>query len=65
MNETKVRIDYVHHALSAVYQYILGARTDPNLPEGVRLSPAREAHEAIQAVRLERQSGPTAEDAQE
>ena len=28
MNETKVRIDYVHHALSAVYQYVVGARLD-------------------------------------
>ncbi len=43
MNETKVRIDYVHHSLSSVYQYVLGAREDPNLPENVRLSPARVA----------------------
>ncbi len=41
MNETKVRIDYVHHSLSSVYQYVLGARTDPNLPDNVRLSAAR------------------------
>lgn len=41
MNETKVRIDYVHHSLSAVYQYVLGARVDPNLPPGVELSEAR------------------------
>jgi len=41
MNETKVRIDYVHHSLSAVYQYVLGAREDENLPEQVRFSPVR------------------------
>ena len=41
LNETKVRIDYVHHALSAVYQYILAAREDPNLPEDVKRSPFR------------------------
>jgi hypothetical protein len=42
MNETKVRIDYVHHSLSAVYQYVLGAREDPALPPTVRFSPIRE-----------------------
>ncbi len=36
MNETKVRIDYVHHAFSAMYQYLVGARADPALPEGVK-----------------------------
>ena len=45
LNETKVRIDYVHHALSAVYQYIFAAREDPNLPESVKLSPLRRAAE--------------------
>ena len=35
LNETKVRIDYVYHAFSAVYQYLEGARTDPNLPESL------------------------------
>ena len=49
LNETKVRIDYVHHALSAVYQYILGARMDPNLPESVKRSPFRDRIEAAQA----------------
>ena len=43
MNETKVRIDYVHHALSSVYQYVLGAREDDQLPEEVRMSPLRKA----------------------
>ena len=37
MNEPKVRIDYVHHALSAMYQYLVAARTDPNLPANVKL----------------------------
>ena len=35
MNETKVRIDYVHHALSATYQWILGAREDENLDDAL------------------------------
>ena len=36
MNETKIRIDYVHHALSAMYIYYVGASSDPNLPAGVK-----------------------------
>ena len=36
LNETKVRIDYVHHALSSMYIYLRAAGKDPNLPEGVR-----------------------------
>ncbi len=36
MNETKVRIDYVHHALSAMYLYYVGAMADPNLPAEVK-----------------------------
>ncbi len=36
MNEPKVRIDYVHHALSAMYQYLVAARKDPNLPPSVK-----------------------------
>ncbi len=35
MNEPKVRIDYVHHSLSAMYQYLVAARKDPNLPAAV------------------------------
>lgn len=42
MNETKVRIDYVHHSLSSVYQYVLGAREDENLDAKVRFSPIRD-----------------------
>ena len=42
MNETKVRIDYVYHAFSAVYQYLEAAKTDPNLPASVKASPLRE-----------------------
>ncbi|MCB9763028.1 MAG: hypothetical protein H6739_24725 [Alphaproteobacteria bacterium] len=48
LNETKVRIDYVHHALSALYQYLMAAREDPNLPEEVRLSTFRQVLEASQ-----------------
>ena len=36
LNETKVRIDYVHHGLSAMYQYVRGAEIDPRLPASVR-----------------------------
>lgn len=36
LNETKVRIDYVHHGLSSMYQYVKGAQMDPQLPESVR-----------------------------
>lgn len=46
MNETKVRIDYVHHSLSAVYQYVLGTREDPNLAPNVKHSPLREQMDA-------------------
>jgi hypothetical protein len=36
LNETKVRIDYVHHALSSMYQYVKAAESDPQLPASVR-----------------------------
>jgi hypothetical protein len=36
LNETKVRIDYVHHALSSMYQYVQAAEADPSLPAAVR-----------------------------
>ena len=36
LNETKVRIDYVHHGLSSMYQYVKGAQVDPQLPDSVR-----------------------------
>ncbi|MEE2787288.1 MAG: hypothetical protein VX589_08110 [Myxococcota bacterium] len=36
LNETKVRIDYVHHALSSMYLYYQGALVDPNLPASVK-----------------------------
>lgn len=39
MNEPKVRIDYVHHALSAMYQWLMAARKDPNLPAVARPKP--------------------------
>jgi hypothetical protein len=51
LNETKVRIDYVHHGLSAVYQYILAARTDTALPDIVKRSPLRDKIEAVRAAR--------------
>jgi hypothetical protein len=41
MNETKVRIDYVYHAQSALYQYYLAAQKDPALPAAVRDGPGR------------------------
>jgi hypothetical protein len=40
LNETKVRVDYVHHALSAMYQYVLATRTDSNLAVSVKDGPA-------------------------
>ena len=40
LNETKVRIDYVHHSLSAMYQYYKAGLTDPSLPEYMRAKPA-------------------------
>jgi hypothetical protein len=49
MNETKVRIDYVHHQLSSVYQYIMAAREDPNLPADVVESPMRRQLKALAA----------------
>jgi hypothetical protein len=36
LNETKVRIDYVHHALSSMYQYYQAAKADPHLPPEVK-----------------------------
>ncbi len=49
LNETKVRIDYVHHQLSSVYQYIMAAREDPNLPAEVVESPMRKQLKALAA----------------
>jgi hypothetical protein len=42
LNETKVRIDYVHHALSAMYQYYNAAKTDPAIPEWMKAPQANE-----------------------
>lgn len=39
MNEPKVRIDYVHHALSALYQWLQAAKVDPNLPAVAKAEP--------------------------
>jgi hypothetical protein len=43
MTETKIRIDYVHHGLSAMYQYQRAAQQDPNLPPEVRAELTGEA----------------------
>ncbi len=40
MNETKVRVDYVHHGLSAMYQWVKAAPEDPNLSDMVKNGPA-------------------------
>ena len=42
MNETKVRIDYVYHAQSSMYQWLKAAESDPNLSEEVRSGPPME-----------------------
>jgi hypothetical protein len=39
MNEPKVRIDYVHHALSAMYQWLMASRKDPHLPDVAKALP--------------------------
>ena len=49
LTQTKTRIDYVHHALSAVYQYIEAAKVDPDLPASVKVSPLRQQMEAMEA----------------
>jgi hypothetical protein len=40
MNETKIRIDYVYHAQSAMVQWLSAARGDASLPEALREGPA-------------------------
>lgn len=39
LNEPKVRIDYVHHGLSAMYIWLQASKNDPNLPEVARRVP--------------------------
>ncbi len=39
LNEPKVRIDYVHHGLSAMYQWLMASRNDPNLPLMAKAEP--------------------------
>jgi hypothetical protein len=46
LNETKVRIDYVHHGLSAMYQYYKAGLTDSSLPDYMRAKPTKGAAEA-------------------
>jgi len=43
LNETKVRVDYVHHGLSAMYQYYKGALDDPAIPAYMRVKPGAAA----------------------
>ena len=52
MNETKVRIDYVHHGLSSFYQWVKAAETDPNLDPTIKDGPVT----PMQARRKERQA---------
>ena len=49
MNETKVRVDYVHHALSAMAQWVEGARSDPSLAAEVRDGPATPGQRLLEA----------------
>jgi len=51
MNETKVRIDYVHHGLSAFYQWVKAAETDPTLDPAIKDGPMT----PMQLKRRERQ----------
>ena len=46
MNEPKVRIDYVYHAQSSMYQWLMASRRDPNAPEVVR-APLSEVHQKM------------------
>ena len=39
LNEPKVRIDYVHHGLSAMYQWLMASKKDPNLPASAKAEP--------------------------
>lgn len=63
MNEPKVRVDYVHHALSAMYQWVRGAEEDENLAPAIRdggLAPIQALREArIQAHEKAREAGDT------
>lgn len=55
LNETKVRVDYVHHGLSALAQWVEGVRADAAVPDSVRSGPplAGQARQAARrAVRL-------------
>lgn len=48
LNETKVRIDYVYHAQSSLWQYLQAAESDPNLPPDVRVSRIRQVMDAAE-----------------
>lgn len=57
MNETKVRIDYVHHGLSALAQWADGVGTDPNVERAVLTGPALPAQQRRAAERTARLAG--------
>jgi hypothetical protein len=54
MNEPKVRIDYVYHAQSAMYQWLTHAREDARLPAAVRAEPTPEL---VEVMRLQGMPG--------
>ena len=73
MNETKVRIDYVYHAQSAMVQWYYAAQKDPNLTDEVRNGPAipgqlrsfdEELRKAIEAREAAQAAAAAAEEAQ-
>ena len=61
MNETKVRIDYVHHGLSAMYQWVQAAEGDTTLDEAVRTGPMtpiqKQRHDRLVALRAAVEAG--------
>lgn len=54
MNEPKVRIDYVYHAQSTFYQWLMAAQNDPNLPASAKAEP-----DEAMAVLLEKMDYPS------
>ncbi len=58
MNEPKVRIDYVHHGLSAMYQWLMAARTDPNLPAIAKAEPDAATRDLLRLLDMPSFRGP-------
>ncbi len=50
MNEPKVRIDYVYHAQSTLYQWLMAAQTDPNLPAIAKAEPTPAMAELLEKM---------------